>query len=58
MLPGFCSRVHSFLKTKLLEEFQDGCLSACPSLVSEWNDLSNSGSPFCLSFYEEDIWFK
>ena len=51
MLPGFCSRVHSFLKLKLLEEFQDGCLSACPSLVSEWNDLSNSGSPFCLSFY-------
>ena len=23
---------------------------AWPSLISEWNDLSNSGSPFCLSF--------
>ena len=66
MLPGFCSRVHSFLKKKLLEEFQDGCLSACPSLVSEWNDLSNlgspSGSPFCLDAShqvsaQEDVWF-
>ena len=23
---------------------------AWPSLISEWNDLSNSSSPFCLSF--------
>ena len=38
------------LKKKLLEEFQDGCLNAWPSLISEWNDLSNSDSPFYLSF--------
>ena len=24
-------------------------LNAWPPLISEWNDLSNSGSPFCLS---------
>ena len=23
-------------------------VSAWPSLISEWNDLSNPGSPFCL----------
>ena len=32
------------LKKKLREEFQDGCLNAWPSLISEWNDLSNSDS--------------
>ena len=44
MLPGFSSRGHKVLK-KLFEEFQD---SAWSSLISEWNDLSNSGSLLCL----------
>ena len=46
MFPGFSSRGHKVLK-KLFEEFQDS-YTAWPSLISEWNDLSNSGSLFCL----------
>ena len=35
---------------------------AWPSLISEWNDLSNSGSPFYLDAShqvsaQEDVWF-
>ena len=30
---------------------------AWPSLISEWNDLSHSGSPFALVSAQEDIWF-
>ena len=34
--------------------------NAWPSLISEWNDLSNSGSPFCLSFCSRGymVWKK
>ena len=46
MLPGFSSTGHKVLKN-LFEEFQDS-YSAWSSLISEWNDLSNSGSLFCL----------
>ena len=46
MLPGFSLRGHKVLK-KLFEEFQDS-YSAWPSLISEWNDLSNSVSLFAL----------
>ena len=51
------------LKKKLFEEFQDDCLmNAWPSLISECNDLSNSGFPFCLDASnqvsaQEDVWF-
>ena len=43
MLPGFSSRGHMFLKKKLFEEFQHGCL------ISERNCSSHSESPFCLA---------
>ena len=61
MLPGFSSRGHKILK-KLFEGFQDS-YSAWPSLISEWNDLSNSGSLFCLDASnkisaQEDVWFR
>ena len=46
MMPGFSSRGHKVLN-KLFEKFQDS-YSAWSSLISEWNDLSNSGSLFCL----------
>ena len=54
MLPGFCSRGHR------VEEFQDGCLMHSHLLRSEWNDLSNSGSPFYLSFCSRGymVWKK
>ena len=60
MVPGFSSRGHKVLK-KLFEEFQDS-YSAWSSLISEWNDLSNSGSLFCLDAShlvsaQEDAWF-
>ena len=34
--------------------------NAWPSLISEWNDLSNSGSSFCLSFCSNGyiVWKK
>ena len=32
----------------LFEEFHDGYNSGWPSLISEWNDLSDSWSPFFL----------
>ena len=34
--------------------------NAWPSLISEWNDLSNSGSSFCLSFCSNGyiVWEK
>ena len=48
------------LKKKLFEDFQDGCLVHV--LIPEWNDLSNSWSPFYLDAShqvsaQEDIWF-
>ena len=46
MFPGFSSRGHKVLK-KPFEEFQDS-YSAWSSLISEWNDFSNSRSLFCL----------
>ena len=60
MLPYISSTGHKVLK-KLFEEFQDS-YSAWSSLISEWNDLSNSGFLFCLdaSHYvsaQEDVWF-
>ena len=60
MMHGFNSRGHKVLK-KLFEEFQDS-YSAWPSLISEWNDLSNSGSLFCLNAShkvssQKDVWF-
>ena len=59
MLPGFSSRGHKVLK-KLFKEFQDSY--AWSSLISEWNDLSNSGSLFSLDASllvsaQEDVWF-
>ena len=50
MLPGFCSTGHMILKKKLFEDFQDGYLMQCHFFISEWNDLSNSGSPFSFIF--------
>ena len=61
MLPGFSSRGGKVLKKELFWEFQDGC-SARPSLISVWNDLSNSWPLFCLDAThqvsaQENIWF-
>ena len=50
MLPGFSSRGHIQVYKKLFEEFQDS-YSAWSSLIPEWNELSNSGSLFCLDAF-------
>ena len=51
-----------FKRTYVFEEeiarrIPRGLFNAWPSLISEWNNLSNSGAPFALVSAQEDIWF-
>ena len=49
-LPGLCSRGHYGFEEEIAWRIPRWLFNAWPPLISEWNDLSNSGSPFYLSF--------